>query len=246
MSKFNYSIHGKEGVRREPFFVKDLTSMSLEHFYIPTHYQDTLGGLMIPAGAIHDRIEKLAHDIMEDYHGVTIHLICVLKGGSTFFSDLSSCMKKIHNYNREKYIPYTFDFIRVKSYEGTSSTGNVKIDNIDVSTLAGKHVLFVEDIIDTGLTMSRLLAYLKDQVKPASIRVASLLEKRTDRSCGFKADYVGFSVPDEFAVGYCLDYNEVYRDLPHIGVINQLGIDKFRDYETKDHAAAAAAAVKEA
>ena len=129
---------------------------------------------------------------------------------------------------------------RVKSYEGTSSTGNVEITNIDVSSLHGKHVLFVEDIIDTGLTMSRLLAYLNDQIKPASIRycthpflvlsgisanglrvkaaipstvcnnhicvpflfyltfrVASLLEKRTHRSCGFKADYVGFSVPDE-------------------------------------------------
>ena len=92
MSKFNYSIHGKEGVRREPFFVKDLTSMSLEHFYIPTHYQDTLGGLMIPAGAIHDRIEKLAHDIMEDYHGVTIHLICVLKGKRIYSLKCSKCL----------------------------------------------------------------------------------------------------------------------------------------------------------
>lgn len=71
---------------------------------------------------------------------------------------------------------------------------------------------------------NRLLAYLKDHVKPASIRVASLLEKRTERSCGFKADYVGFSVPDEFAVGYCLDYNEAYRDLTHIGVINKVSL----------------------
>eukprot|EP00128_Syssomonas_multiformis_P007751 Colp12_sorted_trinity150504_noHs@10618 len=239
MSKFNCPVDGKDGYRREPFFVNDLTSMPLEHFYIPAHYQDTLGGLMIASGAIHDRIEKLAYDIIQDYNGQTVHLICVLKGGATFFSDLSSAMKKFHNYNREKYIPYTFDFIRVKSYEGTSSTGNVKIDNIDVSSLAGKHVLFVEDIIDTGLTMSRLLAYLKDHVKPASIRVASLLEKRTERSCGFKADYVGFSVPDEFAVGYCLDYNEAYRDLTHIGVINKAGIEKFRDYETRDHTTAA-------
>ncbi|KAJ1401813.1 hypoxanthine-guanine phosphoribosyltransferase, partial [Ochromonadaceae sp. CCMP2298] len=76
-----------------------------------------------------------------------------------------------------------------------------------------------------------LVAYLQEQIKPASIRVASLLEKRTAKSCGFKGDYVGFSVPDEFVVGYCLDYNEVYRDLTHICIINQEGIDRFKDYE---------------
>lgn len=87
-------------------------------------------------------------------------------------------------------------FFRVQSYEGTESTGNVRITGCDVTKLAGKHVLFCEDIIDTGLTMTSLLKYLKEHVKPASIRVASLVEKRTHRSCGFKADYVGFSIPD--------------------------------------------------
>lgn len=88
--------------------------------------------------------------------------------------NLLPMLMKSNTDAREKYIPYTFDFIRVKSYEGTSSTGNVEITNIDVSSLHGKHVLFVEDIIDTGLTMSRLLAYLNDQIKPASIRYESM------------------------------------------------------------------------
>jgi hypoxanthine phosphoribosyltransferase len=84
----------------------------------------------------------------------------------------------------------------VKSYEGTESTGHVQITGCDVTKLVGKHVLFIEDIIDTGLTMSSLLKYLNEHVKPASVRVASLVEKRTHKSCGFKADYVGFSIPD--------------------------------------------------
>lgn len=85
----------------------------------------------------------------------------------------------------------------MKSYDGTNSTGKVSISGCDMQSLEGKHVIFVEDLIDTGLTMSTLLKQLKETVNPASVRVASLLEKRTDRSCGFKADYVGFSIPDE-------------------------------------------------
>ncbi len=91
-------------------------------------------------------------------------------GGSTFFGDLCKALRRFHDYARLNYIPYTFDFIRVKSYEGTESSGHVQITGCDVSKLAGKHVLFIEDIIDTGLTMSSLLKYLNDQIKPASVR----------------------------------------------------------------------------
>jgi len=147
------------------------------------------------------------------------------------FSPISVTLRRFHDYTRQTYIPYTFDFIRVQSYEGTESTGKVQITGCDVSKLTGKHVLFVEDIIDTGLTMTSLLKYLKDSVKPASVRVASLVEKRTHRSCGFKADYVGFSIPDAFVVGYCLDFNEVFRDLKHLAIINEDGFKHFKDFQ---------------
>ena len=107
----------------------------------------------------------------------------------------------------------------------------MQITGCDLTKLSGRHLLFVEDIIDTGLTMTKLLEYLRENVSPASARVASLVEKRTPRSCGFQADYVGFSIPDKFVVGYCLDYNEAYRDMMHIGVINQAGIEKFQNYD---------------
>lgn len=100
-----------------------------------------------------DRVEKLAADITKDYDGVTIHLLCVLKGGSQFFQDLQNSLRKFHNYTRQNYIPFTFDFVRVKSYEGTESTGEVQITGCDLSKLTGKHLLFIEDIIDTGIVI---------------------------------------------------------------------------------------------
>jgi hypoxanthine phosphoribosyltransferase len=108
--------------------------------------------------------------------------------------------------------------------------GDVQISGCDVSTLANKHVLFVEDIIDTGLTMTKLIAKLLDaEHAPASVQVTALAEKRTPLSCGFKARYVAFSIPDKFVVGYGMDYNEVYRDLGHIAVINAAGIEKYKN-----------------
>jgi len=217
--------------RRDPLVITDDLTLDLQHFYLPQHYQGALQEILVPNGMIVDRVEKLAADITADYRGHTIHLICVLKGGSTFFYDLCAALRRFHDYGSQNNIPYTFDFIRVKSYEGTESTGQVQITGMDVAELTGKHVLFVEDIIDTGLTMTSLMKYMNTEVKPASVRVASLVEKRTTRSCGFKGDYVGFSIPDKFIVGYCLDFNEVFRDLNHIGVISKEGFEKFKDHK---------------
>lgn len=176
MSTFNSTLfeQGRKN-RREPFYIVDDCALDPSHFYIPQHYQDDLKHLLVPHGMIVDRVEKLAYDIAQDYEGHTIHMLCVLKGkhkpvvptpisnsveiillgGSTFFGDLCKALRRFHDYARLSYIPYTFDFIRVKSYEGTESSGHVQITGCDVSKLAGKHVLFIEDIIDTGLTMSR-------------------------------------------------------------------------------------------
>lgn len=105
----------------------------------------------------------------------------------------------------------------------------MSISGIDLSTVAGKDLMLIEDIIDTGVTMTRLIPeLLKSGAK--SVKVASLLEKRTDRSCGYKADFVGFSVPDHFVVGYNLDYDEAFRDMPHICIINDAGISHFKHF----------------
>ena len=109
----------------------------------------------------------------------------------------------------------------------------MRVSGIDLKTLAGRDVILVEDIVDTGTTMSRLVPYLMSNPEsaPRSVKVATLLEKRTPRSCGFKADYVGFSIPDAFVVGYNMDYNEAFRELPHLCIINERGIEFFRKHK---------------
>jgi len=123
--------------------------------------------------------------------------------------------------------PLTFDFIRVKSYAGTETTGEVSIESlgVDLSEMKGRHIMLCEDIIDTGSTMLKLIPYLQS-FEPASVKVATLLTKRTPKSKGFVADYIGFSIPDHFVVGYCLDYNEVFRDMAHICVMAPAGIQR--------------------
>ncbi|MGH0186913.1 UNVERIFIED_CONTAM: hypothetical protein FKN15_022761 [Acipenser sinensis] len=184
----------------------------LDLFCIPKHYADDLERVFIPHGLIMDRTERLARDIMRDMGGHHIVALCVLKGGYKFFADLLDYIKAL-NRNSDKSIPMTVDFIRLKSYCNDQSTGEIKvIGGDDLSTLTGKNVLIVEDIIDTGKTMKTLLKLLK-QFNPKMVKVASLLVKRTPRSVGYRPDFVGFEVPDKFLVGYALDYNEYFRDL---------------------------------
>jgi hypoxanthine phosphoribosyltransferase len=137
-------------------------------------------------------------------------------------------LKLFSQFNDHKYVPFTFDFIRVKSYEGCHSTGTLHVQGPEMESYYGKHILLVEDIIDTGNTMSKLIPYLK-QVGAASVKVASLMEKDTHKSCGFKADFAGFVVPDRFVVGYCMDYNDVFRDLNHLCIISEKGVEEFKN-----------------
>ncbi len=183
--------------------------------------------MLLPHGLVLDRVEKLAADIREDYPTSTPHLLVVLKGGSEFAVDLTRTLRRLHSFSEQRHLPFTVDYVRVKSYSGTDSTGKVTITGIDLRSLAGRDVIVLEDIIDTGLTMRSLLPELAKH-GPTSVRVGALLEKRTPKSCGFKADYAGFSVPDAFVVGYNLDYNEAFRDMPHICIISPEGIEHFK------------------
>lgn len=214
--------------RRDPMFVNDDNVFKKELFSIPPHYQPYVQSVLLPHGLIVDRVEKLAADINDEYRTSTPHLLVVLKGGQEFATDLTTHLRRLHAYREGKNIPFTVDYVRVKSYEGTSSTGSVKISGIDLKTIRGRDVILVEDIIDTGTTMSKLIPVLEEH-GPHSVKVAALLEKRTAKSCGFKAHFVGFSVPDAFVIGYNLDYNEAFREMPHICIINKEGIDHYRD-----------------
>ncbi|XP_004344302.2 hypoxanthine phosphoribosyltransferase [Capsaspora owczarzaki ATCC 30864] len=198
--------------------------LALDLFTIPHHYKDAVSSVLISHGQILDRVEKLAQDITRDVGQKHLIAICVLKGGHQFFADLLLHMKKFNS--REGSAPLSIDFIRVKSYHNDQSTGTVTITGGDLESIRGKEVLIVEDIIDTGKTMTMLLKEL-EKYEPAKVRVASLLVKRTHLSNGYVPDYVGFSIPDKFVVGYALDYNEWFRDLDHICIISDVGKTKY-------------------
>ena len=205
------------------------TFLSLPPLHLPPPLpsQAYLTSVLLPHGLVLDRVDKLAADIREDYPASTPHLLVVLKGGSEFAVDLTRALRKLHASTDAKHLPFTVDYVRVKSYVGTESSGAVSITGIDLKTLAGRDVIVLEDIIDTGLTMTALLPELQRH-GPATVRVGALLETRTHKSCGFRADYAGFSVPDAFVVGYNLDYNEAFRDMTHICIINGAGIEHFK------------------
>jgi hypoxanthine phosphoribosyltransferase len=120
----------------------------LDNFFVPDHISETIGSILIPHGILQDRIEKLAADILKEHAGHTVHFLCVLKGGSRFCHDLWKYYEKLFSYARgSTHTPIIVDFIRIQSYENTGSTGNIKIDDFNMDTFAGKHVVVVEGML---------------------------------------------------------------------------------------------------
>lgn len=166
--------------------------------------------IMLTEEEVDKKIQELGEKISSDYAGKQVHLVCVLKGGSFFMCELA---KRIT-------VPVSLDFMSVSSYGGdTKSSGVVKIVKDLDESIAGKDVIVIEDIVDSGRTLSYLLEMLSDR-KPNSLRLCTLLDKPERRVVDVKVDYTGFEIPDEFVVGYGLDYAEKYRNLPYIGVLH--------------------------
>ena len=166
--------------------------------------------VLLPEEDVNKRISEVAEQISKDYEGKQIHLICILKGGVFFTCELA---KRIT-------VPVTMDFMSVSSYgDDTKSSGVVRIVKDLDESLADKEVLIVEDIIDSGRTLAYLIEVLK-QRGPKSIHLCTLLDKPERRvKKQVKVDYTCFTIPDEFVVGYGLDYAQMYRNLPYIGVL---------------------------
>ncbi len=165
--------------------------------------------VMLSEEAVDKRIQQIGEEISRDYAGKQIHLVCVLKGGSFFMCELA---KRIT-------VPVSLDFMSVSSYgSSTKSSGVVKIIKDLDEPLKDKEVIVVEDIVDSGRTLSYLLEILQSR-GPKSLKLCTLLDKPERRVTNVTVDYTGFEIPDEFVVGYGLDYNQRYRNLPYIGVV---------------------------
>ncbi len=165
--------------------------------------------ILYDEAVITEKVKELGASISEDYAGKSPFLIGILKGCFVFMADLA----------REITLPCDIDFMAVSSYgSGTSTTGAVKITKDLNRDIEGRDVLIIEDILDSGVTLSYLKAYLSNR-NPASIKICTLMDKPARRKADITADYTGFVCPDEFVVGYGLDYDEKYRNLPYIGVL---------------------------
>ena len=165
--------------------------------------------VLIPEEEVDAKILELGKQISKDYEGEEVHLICILKGGVFFACELA---KRIT-------VPVSIDFMQVSSYgNATKSSGIVRIKKDLDDSMEGKNVIIVEDIIDSGRTLHYLIPVLQ-QRGPRSIKLCALLNKPDRREVEVKIDYLGFDIPDEFVIGYGLDYAQKYRNLPYIGVV---------------------------
>ena len=169
----------------------------------------SISEILMDEETVKKRVRELGAEITRDYAGESLLLVGVLKGAVVFLSELAQRIE----------LPATFDFMAVSSYgSSTESSGVVRILKDLDESLEGKHVLIVEDIIDTGLTLDYLYRHLKSR-HPASLNICTLLDKPSRRLVEVPVKYVGFQIPDYFVVGYGLDYDEKYRNLPYIAVL---------------------------
>ena len=165
--------------------------------------------VLISKEEVENRIQEIADEISAKYAGKVVHLVGVLKGSVFFMCELAKRLS----------IPVTMDFMSVSSYgNGTKSSGIVKLIKDLDETIEGRDVILVEDIMDSGRTLSYLVNLMKER-KPASFMIVTLLDKPERRECAITPDYYGFVVPNEFVVGYGLDYAGTYRNLPFVGVL---------------------------
>lgn len=172
--------------------------------------KDEIDRVLVSNEQIQARLDELAERINQDYAGKELLLVCILKGAVTVFADVL----------RRVTIPCQIDFMAVSSYgSSTKSSGVVRILKDLDHGIEGKDVLIVEDIVDSGMSMHYLLDTLKTR-KPASVRLLTLLDKPDRRRVELQADYIGFTIPDEFVIGYGLDYAEKYRNLPDVCVLS--------------------------
>ena len=166
--------------------------------------------IMLTEEEVNRRIEEVAEQINRDFDGQPLHLICILKGSLFFTCELAKRMT----------IPVTIDCMSVSSYgAGTSSSGVVRVNKDLDETIEGRHVLIIEDIIDSGRTLSYLIRNLASR-NPASMKLCTLLDKPDRRVCDVNVEYTGFEIPDQFVVGYGLDFDQRYRNLPFIGILS--------------------------
>lgn len=169
---------------------------------------DSIERVLLTEEQIRNRIKEVGQQLAEEYDGKCPIFVGILKGVVVFFSDMVRAIP----------IDCQFDFMCVSSYDGTETTGVIKVKKDLSADITGRHVVILEDIIDSGLTLKHTVDYLKSK-NPASLKICTFLDKPERRIASLEADYVCFTIPNEFEVGYGLDFDESYRNLPYVGIL---------------------------
>jgi len=175
-------------------------------------YQEFLSEILIQEQELQDKVKELGETISRDYEGTDLHLVCILRGGVLFLTDLMRAIS----------VPHSIDFMAIASYGvgAREASGHVRLTMDLRDDIQDRNVLLVEDIVDSGNTLASVLGLLATR-KPASLKVCTLLDKAERRETEVQLDYVGFVIPNKYVFGYGLDLDEFYRELPFIGVVNE-------------------------
>ena len=175
-------------------------------------YHEFLSEVLIPEEELQNKVNELGDVISRDYQGKDLHLICILRGGVMFLTDLMRAIS----------VPHSIDFMAISSYGvgAREASGHIRLTMDLRDDIQGRNVMLVEDIVDSGNTLSSVLGLLATR-KPASLKVCTLLDKSERRETEVPLDYVGFEIPNKYVFGYGLDLDEFYRELPFIGVVNE-------------------------
>ncbi|CAG9313739.1 unnamed protein product [Blepharisma stoltei] len=204
-------------------FVEDDGYVSPSLYSVPSHYSPYIGGIFVPRGMIQDRIKKIAEDVINYFQDHPITILVVLRGAFRYAKDLIEAIDAMPNPN---FRHYNLEFIRARSYVNNVQQ-DVLVEGLDQLDLTGKHVLIVEDLVDRGKTLSRVAEIVREK-NPADLKISVLAYKRNPINQWVVPDFIGFSLPNDWIIGYHIDYNNHFRDLPHICKLNEAGIEKFR------------------
>lgn len=204
----------------ECIFIPDGEYIPAEFLSIPKKYNGFVDKILTSHGLIVDRIHKLAQKINEMYEGQHLVILVLLKGAFRFAKDLTNSIDGFENS-----VNYNLEFVRVKSYENDVQH-EINIQGLENINVEGKHVLIVEDLSDSGNTLSKVKSILLEK-RVASIKVSVLFFKRNPKNTFIVPDLIGFSIPNEWIVGYGMDYNEAFRDFSHVGILNDKGKENF-------------------
>ena len=204
-------------------YISDTFNLSPKMIQIPEKYQGYLESTLVSHGTIKDRIAKLAEDIVSSSPSQDLIFLCILRGAFRFCNDL---MVEIGNYLHSTDHTHVVEYIRARSYVNDSQE-EVTVEGLESLNLRGRHVIIVEDMVDRGNTLLKLSEIIRAK-EPASLRIAVLAYKRNPVNTFIVPDFIGFSLPNKWIVGYNIDYNGHFRDLSHISVVNDEGKVAFR------------------